>query len=275
MADTRAYMALRYLLLIPLLYGGLVWNSRLEYSDGVTKVDFCAFSTLDIAGLSCILGRLTTRPCKRSRVNGYSNRRVAYYCNSTATTQIELLKLSGDIASNPGPAIRSSNAGSPCAGCEKALRKNQNGGRCSGCNNTYHMKCSGMISKELRSYSIAKAPTWYCIRCSLPPLSDSFFENVTLGENQDKILSEPLDETWTEYDQISRKHRSNLKLGHINANSIGGFKLHEIRSWLISGRFDLLVISETKIDATFPNSMFHVDGFRFCRCDRKAGGGDC
>ena len=273
MADTRAYMALRYLLLIPLLYGGLVWNSRLEYSDGVTKDGFCALSTLDIAGLSCVLGRLTTRPYKRLRVNGYSNRRVAYYCNSTATTQIELLKLSGDIASNPGPALRSSNTGSPCAGCEKTLRKNQNGVRCSGCNNTYHMKCSGMISKELRSYSIAKAPTWYCIRCSLPPLSDSFFESVTLGENQNKILSEPLDETWTDYDQISRKHRSNLKLGHINANSIGGFKLHEIRSWLISGRFDLLVISETKIDATFPNSMFHVDGFRFCRCDRKAGGG--
>ena len=159
MADTRAYMALRFLLFIPLLYGGLVWNSRLEYSDGVTNDGFCALSTLDIAGLSCVLGRLTTRPYKRLRVNGYSNRRVAYYCNSTATTQIELLKLSGDIASNPGPAIRSSNTGSPCAGCEKTLRKNQNGVRCSGCNNTYHMKCSGMISKELRSYSIAKAPT--------------------------------------------------------------------------------------------------------------------
>ena len=188
MADTRAYMALRYLLLIPLLYGGLVWNSRLEYSDGVTKDGFCAHSTPDIAGLSCILGRLTTRPYKRSRVNRYSNRRVAYYYNSMATTQIELLKLSGDIASNPGPAIRSSNTRSPCAGCEKALRKNQNGVRCSACNNTYHMKCSGMISKELRSYSMAKSLTWYCIRCSLPPLSDSFFENVNLGENEDKYF---------------------------------------------------------------------------------------
>jgi len=56
MADTRAYMALRYLLLILLLYSGLVWNSRLEYSDGVTKDGFCALSTLDIAGLSCVLG---------------------------------------------------------------------------------------------------------------------------------------------------------------------------------------------------------------------------
>ena len=215
MADTHAYMALRYLLLILLLYCGLVWNSRLEYSSGVTKDGFSARSTLDIAGLSCVLGKLTTRPYTKSRVKAYSDRRVSYYCNATATTQIELLKLSGDIASNPGPAIRSSNTGSLCAGCEKALRKNQNGVCCSGCNNTYHRKCSGMISKELRSYSIAKAPTWYCIRCSLPPLSDSFFEDLTLEDNQDEIFSEPVDECWTDYDQIARKHRSNLKLGHI------------------------------------------------------------
>ena len=36
---------------------------------------------------------------------------------------------------------------------------------------------------------------------------------------------------------------------------------------------NVLIISETKIDASFPNSMFYVEGFRLCRCDRKAGGG--
>ena len=74
---------------------------------------------------------------------------------------------------------------------------------------------------------------------------------------------------------LSKKRNSvsNFNLGHINANSIGGFKFHEIRSWLLSGRFDVLIISESKIDATFPDSMFYVDGFRLCRCDRKAGGG--
>ena len=71
--------------------------------------------------------------------------------------------------------------------------------------------------------------------------------------------------TWSE----ANNHRSNLKLGHINANSIGGFKFNEIKTWLQSGRLDVLKISETKVDATFPNSMFHVEGFRLCRCDRK------
>lgn len=77
---------------------------------------------------------------------------------------------------------------------------------------------------------------------------------------------------WIEFDNIAQKYRLNFKLGHVNANSIGGFKFYEIRTWLLSGRFDILVISETKIDGSFPDSQFQVEGFRLCRSDRKAGG---
>ena len=34
-----------------------------------------------------------------------------------------------------------------------------------------------------------------------------------------------------------------------------------------------MIISETKIDETFPDSQFFIDGFRMCRMDRKLGGG--
>ena len=78
---------------------------------------------------------------------------------------------------------------------------------------------------------------------------------------------------WTEFDNVVQKYRLNFKLGHVNANSIGGFKFYEIRTWLLSGRFDILVISETKIDGNFPDSQFQVKGFRRSRSDRKAGGG--
>ena len=54
---------------------------------------------------------------------------------------------------------------------------------------------------------------------------------------------------------------------------VGGFKLYEIKTWLVSGRLDLLVISESKIDASFPDSMFHVEGFRLCRSDSLKGRG--
>ena len=41
----------------------------------------------------------------------------------------------------------------------------------------------------------------------------------------------------------------------------------------MSGRFDILLITETKIDATLSNSHFNVEGFRMYRVDRNAHGG--
>lgn len=72
---------------------------------------------------------------------------------------------------------------------------------------------------------------------------------------------------------ICQKHRSNTKTGHINANSIAGFKFHDIRTWLLSGRFDILLITETKIDASFSNGRFNVVGFWMHRVDRNIYGG--
>ena len=54
---------------------------------------------------------------------------------------------------------------------------------------------------------------------------------------------------------------------------LGDSSFYEIRTWLLSGSFDILVISETKIDGSFPDSQFQVEGFRLCGGDRKAGGG--
>ena len=69
---------------------------------------------------------------------------------------------------------------------------------------------------------------------------------------------------WTEFDNTAQNYRLNFKLGHVNTNSIGGFKFYKIRTWLLSGRFDILVISETKIDGSFPDSQFQVEGFCLC-----------
>ena len=65
-------------------------------------------------------------------------------------------------------------------------------------------------------------------------------------------------EIWADFDKVVKNYGSNFMITHINANSVGGFKLYEIKTWLVSGRLDLLVISESKIDASFPDSMFHV-----------------
>ena len=50
-------------------------------------------------------------------------------------------------------------------------------------------------------------------------------------------------------------------------------KFIEIKEWLVDKVFDILCIQETKIDSTFPNSQFHVNGYNIFRRDRKKGGG--
>ena len=68
------------------------------------------------------------------------------------------------------------------------------------------------------------------------------------------------------FDTLVKTHRSNVKIGHINASSIAGFKFHEIKKSLMHGRFEILAISVTV-------SQFAMQGFRMCRSDRNIYGG--
>ena len=42
---------------------------------------------------------------------------------------------------------------------------------------------------------------------------------------------------------------------------------------MIKNNVDILLISEAKIDSSFPRAQFHVDGFTIYRCDRNENGG--
>lgn len=75
------------------------------------------------------------------------------------------------------------------------------------------------------------------------------------------------------YQKLALEHAKNFKIGHINANSIGRLKFEEITHWLELNYFDLLVITETKLNSTFPDSQFQVHGFRLLRNDRNRCGG--
>ena len=46
---------------------------------------------------------------------------------------------------------------------------------------------------------------------------------------------------------------------NLNINSLA-FKVDELRL-PVTGIFDILIITETKLDDTFPLSQFHIDGF--------------
>ena len=67
-------------------------------------------------------------------------------------------------------------------------------------------------------------------------------------------------------------HRKQCIIANLNINGLPN-NCEEIKEWLAQKAFDILSIEETKIDRTFPNSQFRVEGFKLFRRDKVKGGG--
>ena len=79
-------------------------------------------------------------------------------------------------------------------------------------------------------------------------------------------------DTITDLRTFRIKYPSNIIIGHLNINSIRN--KFELLSFLIGGKVDILLISETKIDSTFPTSQFLMSGYsNIYRLDRNDKGG--
>ena len=86
------------------------------------------------------------------------------------TFLVWFLLTTGDNEVNPGPVQF------PCMNCCESVRKNQDGILCDGC----HRKCIHM-DKETYLKLGSSDDSWYCVSCSLPAFSDSYFEDIGLG----------------------------------------------------------------------------------------------
>ena len=64
----------------------------------------------------------------------------------------------------------------------------------------------------------------------------------------------------------------NLITGQFNINGLRN-KFFEVHDILIQNLMDLLFLSETKLDGSFPNAQFRVPGFKHYRADRNWNGG--
>ena len=67
-----------------------------------------------------------------------------------------------------------------------------------------------------------------------------------------------------------RKHfRASLfRLFHRKTNSVCGIKLFEVKNMLINNLSDILVLSDSKIDDSYPESQFYAKGSKPNRQDR-------
>ena len=74
------------------------------------------------------------------------------------------------------------------------------------------------------------------------------------------------------FDDIRHDHPSGFIAAYLNINSVRNKIIH-IREALKRTPVDILGIAETKIDDSFPDSQFTIDGYRLFRRDRNDKGG--
>ena len=67
-------------------------------------------------------------------------------------------------------------------------------------------------------------------------------------------------------------NRIDLLLCHQNINSIQN-KFEELKDIVVKSLVQILAVSETKIDVSYPHSQFLIPGYYLHRNDRKKGGG--
>ena len=129
---------------------------------------------------------------------------------------------------------------------------------------------------------------WECASCSLPKFNDSFFYQTELRHSNEEDLlddnvynAENVSSTSDESDlspidwfasNINSYYKRNLKIGHLNVNSIHG-KADEVIDLLNTCRFDIFFVAESKIDGSVNSSLFAHSDYRIIRRDRKKGGG--
>ena len=96
-------------------------------------------------------------------------------------------------------------------------------------------------------------------------------------EHKESPFSDPIIDRNTndtcELKQLRNQNPHRIIIGHLNINSIRN-KFESLVTF-VGNNLDILMISETKIDDTFPKSKFLIEGFsKPFRLDRTAKGGE-
>ena len=108
----------------------------------------------------------------------------------------------------------------------------------------------------------------------MPQFSESFFlENVHDSDINESLLSTSSEcsssDLSAELVQVRKMHPQKLIAGHLNMNSMR-YKFDEIKPLLAGKKIvDILFISETKLDPSFRDELFQVEGYILERRDRN------
>ena len=83
-------------------------------------------------------------------------------------------------------------------------------------------------------------------------------QNPKITDNYRSTSTADLD-CISRFKEIRTQNFNNVIIGNLNINSLT-FKFDELRL-IVTDIFDILIITETNLDDTFPLSQVHIDGF--------------
>ena len=165
--------------------------------------------------------------------------------------------------------------------CHKAVRNNQDAILCVTCGTWSHAKCLNMSQTTFQYYLDQPDIEWTCPACALPQLTDSFFEEVPEGDTlilaedhqrettqntaPKQCLHRDVTETIFNNDRLElfrKHHNKDFLIAHLNINSIQN-EFEELTEVINKINAHIMFVSETKIDASYPNAQFKVPNYFF------------
>lgn len=244
--------------------GRLIQNFHIKGRDLVKENEIylvcCQFYGRRHLGLSVRL----------KRCNRYLPARTRYYHNSNASFQSKCLLSCGDIECNPGPT----NGGVKCSICRYKVKQKEKL-KCEVCGLLSHIGCSQFKASYHQPITTASLWKWTCPACvsykqSFPFTDINIMDDSLndLAENKD----DPLDESAVGIKKMRHKDARNILIFHLNVNSLQN-KIEEIAMLVEDFKAQVVFLTETKIDKSYPNRQFATEGYKMYRIDRKKGGG--
>ena len=192
-----------------------------------------------------------------------------------------LIYLGGDLELNPGPT------GVSCVPCGKEIRRNQKSVQCYECSGWFHTKCIAMNKKE-HADAVKPDARLICMACVFPFINHMEYEDTSsltglleiskhihteLNEQDYDNQDDSLNSQWNNDILDGRKNNpSGAFIAHLSINSLQN-KFEEFKVLNNTLKKHVFVLSETKIDASYPSSQFKLQGYHMYRKDRKKGGG--
>ena len=96
--------------------------------------------------------------------------------------------------------------------------------------------------------------------------------NEAVSQVRNNLNENTADSLFFDVKNYKLANHKNITISHLNVNSLRNKFISTEE--LIKSKLDILLVSETKIDHSFPNQQFSIDGYDIYRRDRNNFGED-